>query len=59
MNEITVEVRNVYGNDLVYPICEKAKIFARIAGTSTLTQSTVQHVKALGYTVRVSAPKAL
>ena len=28
---ITVQVRNVYGNSVVYPICERAKRFAAIA----------------------------
>ena len=34
---ITVRVRNVYGNKTIYPVCDKAKIFAQLAGHSTLT----------------------
>lgn len=50
---IKVQVRSVYGNEVIYPICEKAKLFARLAGTKTLTWQAVQTIKALGYTVAV------
>jgi len=51
---IFVKVFNQYGNEVVMPHCEEAKIFARIAGTKTLTQTTVEHIKTLGYTVRIA-----
>jgi hypothetical protein len=48
---ITVQVRNVYGNDLVYPLCEKAKAFAAIANQKTLSHSVLCKIEALGYTI--------
>ena len=51
MNTITVTVRRVYGNPVIYPACPTAKNFARIAGTKTLTLDTLRHIKALGYTI--------
>lgn len=51
--EILVNMRNVYGNDLIYPICEKAKLFAAIAQSRTLSLSTIEAIKALGYRVEV------
>ena len=53
---IIVEVKNVYGNQVVYPICSAAVWFARIAGTKTLTLDTLNCIKALGYTVEVKQP---
>lgn len=50
---IQVKIKNVYGNDLVYPICEKAKAFAAIAGQATLTGWTISKIKDLGYTIEV------
>lgn len=47
---IKVEVRDVYGRQKVYPICENAKRFARIAGTTTLTFGTLKLIEELGYT---------
>jgi hypothetical protein len=31
--KILVEVRDVYGNRTVYPLCDTAKLFASLAGT--------------------------
>ena len=52
-NEIRVVVKNVYGTDKVYPFCTKARNFAEIAGTKTLTRDTLRLVQLLGYQVRV------
>lgn len=50
---ITVEIRNTYGQDKIYPVCDKAKIFAQIAGTTTLLRRNIQLIQALGYEVLV------
>ena len=49
--EIKVYVREVYGNTLIYPACNKAKLFAKIAGTKTLLPSVLATIEELGYTV--------
>ncbi len=51
--KITVRIREVYGQTLVYPVCENAHHFAKIAGHKTLTQDTVDRINALGYTIDV------
>ena len=51
--QITVKVREVYGNQVIYPVCEKAQIFASLAGTKTLTTQALKAIKALGYTIVV------
>lgn len=48
---ISVEVKSVYGATKVYPVCERARAFARIAGTTTLTNATLREVQALGYEI--------
>ena len=53
MLTITVRVRNIYGNKTVYPVCDKAKIFAQIAGHSTLTSATLDGIRRLGYLIEV------
>lgn len=58
--DIYVTIKNNFGQDAVYPACDKAKIFASIAGTKTLSHSTINSIKALGYTVNVKqAPATL
>ena len=50
---ITVAIKNVYGNELIYPVCDKAKAFAVIAGTKTLQRWVVDNIKLLGYEIKV------
>jgi len=49
--EIVIEIKNVYGVEKFYPICDKAKLFASIAGTKTLAPSVLVSVSKLGFTV--------
>ena len=48
---ITIQTRNVYGNEAHYPICDKAQSFAQIAGTKTLTVQTLKLIQMLGYDI--------
>lgn len=50
---IKVEMRSVYGSQTIYPICDKAKIFASLVGQKTLTYGDIAKIKALGYDVEV------
>jgi hypothetical protein len=51
--EIAVIVKDVYGQRKFYPKCDKSKVFASIAGTTTLTEATLRKIMELGYEVRV------
>lgn len=48
MTKVKVQIKNVYGNELIYPACEQSEIFAKIAGSQTLTQQTIDYMKQLG-----------
>lgn len=50
---LQIEIRNVYGNETIYPANEAARTFAAIAGTKTLKRETLRHAKALGFTITV------
>lgn len=50
-NVITVEVRNVYGTLKCYPVCERARSFAKIAGTSILTRSVLREIERMGFEI--------
>ncbi len=52
-NQILVTIKQVYGEDKIYPACEKAEVFARMTGCKTLTARTIDYIKQLGYTVNV------
>jgi hypothetical protein len=56
--EIKIQVKSVYGNETIYPVCDKAKLFAAIAGQKTLTHKTIKDIKALGFNITlVAAPR--
>ena len=55
--EILVTVKSVYGNQMVYPYCEKAHLFARISGKKTLAPYDIESIKALGYKVTDATPR--
>ena len=59
--KITVRVKSNYGIETVYPACPAAELFARIAGTKTLTSHALRDIQALGYQIEVEAdlPKVL
>ena len=51
--EITIRAKDVYGERKYYPVCETAKLFAKIAGTKTLTIAVLGSIKAMGYTLTI------
>lgn len=53
MQNIIVRITQNYGVEAIYPACDAAKTFARLAGTKTLTRNTIKLIKELGYGVIV------
>ena len=51
--EITVKIKNVYGNDLTYPVCEVAQKLIQLTGVKTFTKQHIAIIKSLGYVVKV------
>lgn len=51
--KIQVTIKNVYGNDTIYPVCPTAKKLAELAKQKTLTSREINLIKSLGYTVEV------
>lgn len=58
-NVVEVEVRNVYGNEMIYPANAAAERFAAIAGKKTLSRADLMNIKALGFAVEEVAIKKL
>ena len=49
--QILVKRKNVYGNELIYPMCKTAHKLTMLANTKTLTPYHIQIIKDLGYKV--------
>ena len=53
MKTIQVQIKNNYGNEAIYPVCDTGKIFLELTGTKTLSRHQIAIIKSLGYTVEV------
>ena len=49
--EIEVYYKNNRADALCYPHCSKAKEFAKEASEKTLSRSSLEHIRSLGYTI--------
>ena len=54
---LIVSKKNVYGVERVYPVCNKAKLFASISGNKTLLPEVIELVKKLGYNLTTKGEK--
>ena len=52
IGSVTVRVDRIYGNLTVYPACARSEIFARLAGTKTLTLDAMAEIRRLGFEIR-------
>lgn len=50
---IQVIIKNVYGNQLIYPKCDTSKAFSNIAKTKTLSIENLKTISSMGYHVEV------
>jgi hypothetical protein len=48
MKTIKVEIKNVYGTERIYPICENAKRFAMLTNTKTFNRAIIAIIKQIG-----------
>ena len=55
--KLVVSKKNVYGVERVYPICNKAKLFANISGNKTLLPEVIELIKKLGYNLTTEREK--
>jgi len=57
LGAIKIRVDRVYGNLVTYPVCERAKLIAELAGTKTLTHASLCLAERLGFEiVNVASP---
>ena len=55
--KLLVSKKNVYGVEGVYPVCNKAKLFASISGNKTLIPEVIEQIKKLGYNLTTESEK--
>lgn len=57
--KLQVEIKTVYGKDLIYPVCEKSKQLAKLLKTTTLTSEAVNVAKLLNVEFEVITNKTI
>tara|TARA_R100001163_G_C4963580_1_gene126386 strand:- start:512 stop:688 length:177 start_codon:yes stop_codon:yes gene_type:complete len=57
MPKLIVQIKNIYGVNRIYPVCEKSKCFSRIAGLKTLQPTVIDEIKKLGYKIETRGEK--
>lgn len=48
---IKIRIKNVYGNDLIYPACDISNQFVKLTERKTFKQSDLEIIKNLGYKI--------
>lgn len=50
---IQVTIKQVYGKDTIYPVCETAKMFCKLQGRKTLTADDLNIARVFGATIEL------
>ena len=53
--EITLEVKNVYGKDLIYPSCHIANALIKLKNGKTFHKDDLNVFRSLGYAIKYKA----
>lgn len=56
---IQVEIKTVYGKEMIYPLCETGELICKMVGTKTFTREMVELCKKLGYEFQVITQNTL
>ena len=51
--KITIQIKSVYGNETIYPVCAKALQFAKMLNQKTLTKRDLQNIQELGFEIEL------
>jgi hypothetical protein len=49
--KITVRIRQVYGRDTIYPVCDKALLLAKLIGQKSFCDYQLRTIRELGFTI--------
>ena len=54
--QITVEIKNVYGVERIYAVCNNAKLITKLKQSKTLSKEDISILRELGYTIQTKQP---
>jgi hypothetical protein len=53
VNKVQIQIKDIYGRPMAYPINTPGQLFASISGTKTLGRAVLVRILALGFAVEV------
>jgi len=56
---LIVNIKQVYGNEAIYPACDTSRLFTTLTGRKTLTRHDLGIIRALGYNIQVNHGAAI
>jgi hypothetical protein len=57
--ELTVKIKSVYGNDMIYPVNDTAQKFANLIGKKTFSKVDLAIISNLGYKITQTMEKLI
>ena len=50
--QLIVEVKNIYGVERIYAVCNNSKLITKLKQSKTLSKEDISILKELGYTIQ-------
>jgi hypothetical protein len=54
--QLIVEVKNVYGVERIYAVCNNSKLITKLKQSKTLNKEDISILRELGYTIETKQP---
>ena len=54
--QLIVEIKNVYGVERIYAVCNNAKLITKLKQSKTLNKEDISILRELGYTIQTKQP---
>ena len=54
--QLIVEIKNVYGVQRIYAVCNNAKLITKLKQSKTLSKDDISILRELGYTIETKQP---
>ena len=54
--QLIVEVKNVYGVERIYAVCNNAKLITKLKQSKTLNKEDISILRELGYKIEIKQP---
>jgi hypothetical protein len=54
--QLIVEVKNIYGVERIYAVCNNSKLITKLKQSKTLNKEDISILRELGYTIETKQP---